>query len=233
MKTKIIYSIVLLFLTVAFISKIPTAEEKSISNTQLQPGSAIPDNEFIIGAMHNALDSNYSHIKNTFHMNTYHKYTGPYWGWFIPNSLTPDPDDKWNGDSSTISNIVSNRINLNNTQSLRTIMDRPIIQYLTFGQRSDYQCEKISEGNYYWFYSYNNSVDNDTTIDDIQDSSQFGDGQWVKHCVPSLPSAGYIVDDLISDREQANKNRQNLWTRDHLYPWYIKPRIRIDSNFVI
>ena len=41
MKKKIIYSIVLLFLTVAFISKIPTAEEKSVSN--FQPGSATLD----------------------------------------------------------------------------------------------------------------------------------------------------------------------------------------------
>jgi len=47
MKTKIAFSIVLLILTVSFISKIPTAEEKSMIHTHLQPSAAIQDNGFI------------------------------------------------------------------------------------------------------------------------------------------------------------------------------------------
>ena len=234
MKTKLTISLVLLFLTVAFISKLPTAEEKSISYTQYQTGSSIPDNEFIIGALHNAYDQKnyYTNIKDTLHMNTWHKYTAPSgWGWLVCLTDSVDPADNWNGDTSKFGPNVRQSIQYNNTYGFRTIMDRPIIQYLTYGQRSDYQCEKIEGTSQdYWFYSYYNSVDNDSTINDTTDNSQFGDDQKVKLCLPSISSAGYIVKDLKANREQANKN-WNSWTNDDIYAWYIKPRIRIDSNF--
>lgn len=233
MKSKIILSLVLLFLTVAFISKIPTAEE-NVSNTQLQPGSSNPDNEFIIGAMYNAYDqvNNYTNIKDTFHMNTWHIYTGPYEGWYELGTTNLDPNDTIGGDTVEYGPNVEQSISNNNNAELRTIMDRPYIEYLAFGQRSDYQCEDLQENvDTLWFYSYYNSADNDSTINDTTDDSQFGDGQRVKLCLPSLSSAGYIVDSLKANREQANK-LWNYWMNDDTYKWYVKPRIRIDSNFV-
>jgi len=233
MKSKIILSIVLLFLTIAFISKIPTAEENKVSN--LQPGSAIPDNEFMIGAMHSGYDGkdgyDFTHVKDTFNMNTWHKYTGPNWGWYLSNGSV-DPNDTINQDTIHYHQNVKDRIDEATQLNLRTVMDRPYIQYLSFGQRSDYQCEDLQENkDTLWFYSYYNSVDNDSTINDTTDNSQFGDGQKVKLCLPSSSSAGYIVDSLKANREQANRKWPD-WINDDTYNWYIKPRIRVDPSFV-
>ena len=46
----------------------------------------------------------------------------------------------------------------------------------------------------------------------------------------SISSDEDFLKDLKANREQANKN-WNSWTNDDIYAWYIKPRIRIDSNF--
>ncbi len=77
---------------------------------------------------------------------------------------------------------VRNRVSINNTYNLRTIFGRPIIDYVIFGQQSDYQCESLSEGVDYWFYSYNTSIVNSWVYDTI-DNSTFGSNQKVKYCM--------------------------------------------------
>lgn len=238
MKTKLTISAVLLFLTIAFISGLPTEEEKSISNMQLQPGSLNQDNEFIIGSMNNANDIktdpgtgyHYANIKDSLLMNTWHRNTGPNSGWFLPSGQV-DPNDRWDGDTSLFGPNVRWWINNNNTNEFRTLMDRPIVEYLAFGQRSDYQCEKeeLVDPDF-WYYTYYNSIDNDSTINDTTDNSSFGNNQKVKLCLPSLSSAGYILDSLKANHEQANKV-WGWWISDSASAWYIKPRIRIDPDF--
>ena len=240
MKTKLTISVVLLFLTVAFISRIPTAEESGNSSKHLHPGSSNPDNEFIIGALHNACDLyfGYRNITDTFHMNMWHKYTAPIgWGWyrFPPYPfVTSHPDDRWDKDTNDYGPNVRRHIDSNNAHGLRTIMDRPVIQYFAYGQRSDYQCETDSHiESDLLFYGYDTHPPN-SNISDYEDYSTFGTGEWVRYCDadPENPGegSGYVVKDLRANHEQSNK-RFNPWASDSMYAWYIKPRIRIDSNF--
>lgn len=111
-------------------------------------------------------------------------------------------------------------------------MDRGKISLLAWSQRSDYQCEETLSDNDYWFYGYN--THSDINMHDVTDSSQHGDGERVRRCYPhpSGPEAahGWIVKDLIANREQINRD----WLyelNDSIGAWHIKPRIRIDPVF--
>lgn len=123
-------------------------------------------------------------------------------------------------------------MNQNNQHGLRTIFDRPITRFIGYGQRSDYQCEQISDGSDYYFHSYDNSITN-IYVSDITDNNFNGNGAKVKLAslnAGSLGSwSGYIVKDLKSNREQCNRIIDH--TRDDIYNWYVKPRIRIDTAF--
>ncbi|MBM4158784.1 MAG: hypothetical protein FJ216_08410 [Ignavibacteria bacterium] len=125
----------------------------------------------------------------------------------------------------------------NGSEQIRTIMYRPIIQYLCGGQRSDYQAEQITDENQpYWFYSYENSLVNyNLGIWDTIDNSQYGNGERVKYCKSNSEEPGknacYILEKLRANREQSNRY-VNLWNSDSLYNWYIMPRVRVDSAFV-
>ena len=112
--------------------------------------------------MHNGIDANYLHNDEQ-QFNIWHHYTGPVgFGWpgvSNDNYLTP---------TSQYSGAIRNRIQSNNSHDMFTLMDRPKIEYLAFGQRSDYQCEIVPMNSPYWFYSYNtHNVGND-----ISDSGQ-------------------------------------------------------------
>ena len=199
-----------------------------------------PDKQFIIGVMDNGWDRNYIYNVSHLNLNTWHKYTNPNEGWIDPNATQPpwiDPDDVWNGNPSLFGPTVEHWISENNSEGLRTFMDRPIIEYLAYGQRSDYQAEAEHTDADYWFYTYTHSVNGEDqinlNINDIVDNDpNFGNGEKVKHCVPSQGAGiGYILKDLRANREQANK-MWNPHNNDDTYPWYVKPRIRIDPDFV-
>ena len=177
-----------------------------------------PGEKFLIVAMHSGIDTsteNYSRLKDSLGMNGWHKYNQ----WFA--------GDEVDGDVSYISSQVQYRVRQNNDRDLRTIFGRRITDYCAWGQRSDYQCENVSENQPYWFYSYYNS-DTSSLIQDIQDS-----GQTVKYCRantinPGIDS-GLIIHGLKANREQANR----YWTpyqSDTYSDWYIKPRIRIPTG---
>lgn len=110
-------------------------------------------------------------------------------------------------------------------------MDRPIIQYISGGQRVDYDCETVTQDSLFWYYSYYNSLNNEI-IKDITDTSRYGTGGRVKHCKKESSISGYVVicDSIKANREMSF-NKTNRWLQDKEYDWYILPRIRIDSAY--
>ncbi|MFA7359711.1 MAG: T9SS type A sorting domain-containing protein [Candidatus Kapaibacterium sp.] len=218
---------VALFLASQFTS--PSAGEKGVSDTITNP---VPDSQFIIGAFHNGTDLDYEY-QDSLSLNTWHHYTAPTgWGW--PGTI----NDNYNGDPLEYGPGVMSRIdNNNNNKGMRTLMNRPIIEYLVGGQRIDYQCEFIDSNfnaSRYWYYAYRYS-DRASNIVDIVDSSRYGDSiEMVKHCIRTEQSQtnGFVAIDsgLRANRELAFI-KTNDWIRDDAYEWYIMPRIRIDSAF--
>lgn len=234
MKAKLFFTALLLSLTYLFsgsMFKMVSENTLVISNP-----NEIPDNQFIIGAMDTGWDTNkVSGTTNAHNIemkaNAWHKYTGPYYGWLNIVNSSGQYVDNINNDPEDYKPFVKNKINRNFDDGLRSIMDRPWIQYLALSQRSDYQVESVHEDSDYWFYTYDESINNSPGINDIIDNSQHGNGAKVKHCVP-IPTEsqeGYIVSGLKSNREQANRF-WNVWQSDSLYSWYVKPKIRIPLN---
>jgi len=219
MKKKIVLSAMLVLAVICTFTN-PFAEINE--NSDLPP----EDKKFLITAMHAGdVDTNYIYFPDL-GANAWHKYTGPEWGWpGISN-------DQYNQPTSAYRDAVIQRIDDNQNYGFRTVMDRPKIEYLTFGQRSEYQCEDVTNVDPdFWFYTYN--INN--TGKDTMDNSQFGNNQWVKFCDanPDNPGSnqGYVVKDLKANREQANRYWP-AWIADSTFDWYVMPKIRIDPSVI-
>ncbi|MBS1494038.1 MAG: T9SS type A sorting domain-containing protein [Bacteroidetes bacterium] len=186
--------------------------------------------------MDDAYDSSYTYLYDSLKFNFWHKYTNPpsysnsgevTWKYFGV------PLDEYASDPSNYATQLGNKIARNTCESLYTFMDRAKIQYACFGQRSDYQCERISSDADYWFYAYDNSLPDSGAFKDTVDNFFNGNGAIVKRCTHTFAGkdSTYIVSGLRANREQTN----NFWPYPHigdqLYDWYIMPRIRIDTAF--
>ncbi|MCY7360801.1 MAG: hypothetical protein LH629_01835, partial [Ignavibacteria bacterium] len=214
MKYKFIFSLFLFLSVIFFLFTKPFAQ----NNNSAPPA---PDNQFLITAMHAGdTDPNYNHIPDL-GLNAWHKYTGPMWGWpGISNDNYLEPTANYSG--AVIQRIVNNK-----NHGLRSIMDRPKIEYLAFGQKSEYQCEDASNVDpNFWYYTYSEH----NAGQNYQDNTQFGNNQWVKFCDadPDNPGAvqGYVVKNLKANREQANRYWPP-WIADSAFAWYVMPKIRI------
>ncbi len=237
MKNKILISVFLVSICIfySFRDMLNSNENNAVNSPVLYQ-----QDSFIIGAMHNSRDANYNYLRDTLNFNFWHTYTAPnqeseVFGWPELNSNLPLTNDWLENPVSNYSSDIRERMALNNTKNLRTLIDRPKFQYLAFGQRSDYQCEKEDKVDPdYWFYSYYNSVDNDSSINDIQDFTK-GSGEYVKQCLynHSTPGANaqMLFYSLKGNLEQVNNFWQAPWVGDGKYEWYIMPRIRIDTAF--
>jgi|GEM_PF-1955093 len=225
MKAKITISLGIILLSLLFFY----SSIKAINNAEGSSQVYNPGKKFLIAAMHSGFHptdpfqeefSSYALLRDTLRFNGWHRYGS----WFNNDVIF--------GDLSTIEQGITNTLSHNNQHDLRTIFDRPITRYLSYGQRSDYQCEQLSEGDDYYFYAYDNSITN-TYVSDINDYNFNGAGSKVKYASlnASGPGAwqGYLVKDLRSNREQCNRIIDH--TRDDTYRWYVKPRIRIDTTF--
>ncbi len=231
MKTKIFISVLLLLLTIIFSFK--NSEHVTYSGTEILP----PQQKlFIVGAMHDAMDHNYQYISSELGLNMFHQYTSENGGWH-QNNGTPIPEDKLGGNTSVYGQYVRNKIASNEQNNLMTLMDRPVTSYLCFGQGSDYQVEdsNLVDPDYI-FYTYRHSSDNNNTIKDIPDNTQYGNGQYVKQCLYDRVSPGThpdtIVKGLKTNREQVNNFFGGGYVvGDSAFNWYIMPRIKLDSVF--
>lgn len=199
--------------------------------------SGILQDSFLLGAMHDYLDSTYVYLSDTLGFNVWHKYTIPKgWGWpVMHNNCSTLAADQLDTPVHKYSADIRARLDTNLANNLLTLMDRPKFQYLAFGQRSDYQCEDISKVDPdYWFYTYYNSTDNGSTIKDTLDYSNGGAG-YVKRCLYNRSNPGsnarMLFDSLRGNMEQINTYWGVTWLGDSHYDWYIMPRIRIDTAF--
>lgn len=224
MKEKIYYCIGIFFLFLILVYSF-----ESINSAESGVETFTPGKKLLITAMHCGFNpspqcstefNSYHLIKDTLQFNAWHRYGC----WFPNDNLTSPLNDIADGVNETLTE--------NDDRDLRTIFDRPVVRYVSYGQRSDYQCERIAVGSDYYFHAYNNSVIN-THVSDVTDNMFNGGGAKVKFChfAGSGPGvwSGYVVDTLRANREQCNRIIDH--TRDDTFPWYVKPRIRIDTAF--
>ncbi|MBP9095761.1 MAG: hypothetical protein KBG21_04075 [Ignavibacteria bacterium] len=208
-----------------------------ISSTLPRTGQDLPvppksksaaGDEFIIGALENGAEGNYA-VLDSARFNLWHRYPSGDNGWITVNNGWKK-FDYLEADYSSYGRGVKNILEDNKSQGMKTLMNRPKILYMCFGQRSDYQCEDINslQDKDYWFYTYKTSE----TGKDIEDNSTYGSGEYVKYCEASQMNAGYVVKDLRANREQINNiETWGPYAVDSIYKWYVRPRIRIDFDF--
>jgi hypothetical protein len=226
MKTKVLLSLLLIVPVIAlYFSKTGAEEDKIIENTVVQPDS------FLIGSTANGSYKDYAGYKKA-NMNLWHVYEGGSdviggkWypaGWVNIGA----PNDRLFSDSSQYIGDVKNILLTNAENGLTSNMMRPKIEYLSYGQHSDYQCEVLPEDPVNnatdWFYSYRfhetgrDSVDNQPTN--------------VRICEVNNPNhqAGYVVRGLKANRELCNEDDLRINT-DHIYDWYFMPKIKIPQG---
>lgn len=230
MKSKLTICVLLFLLTLAFIYN--TSNETKIITAPLST-TGFTDS-FFIGLMDGGVENGYDKIRDTLNTNLWTKYT-EHWnnfgwntyhnGYVKKDSLTADLNS---GYISYVNGVIST----NGNEHMRSLMQRIKLEYLAYGQRSDYQCEPIPESDDYGFYSYST---HQTGIEE-QDISPYGYGQKVMHCRTepenSHDNPGYVIKDLKANREQVNTIPfSSSYSIDYKFKWYIKPRIRIDSGF--
>jgi hypothetical protein len=203
------------------------------------PPNNISD-KFIIGAMESARDRNQQYV-DELGLNLWHHYTAfethgqknyPT-GWVYnnaPNDLMFATIQEY---GQQVRDVLTNIYTLHN--GMRALMMRPKIDYLCYGQRSDYQCEDtnfVDKG--VWFYAFNEHGQ----YESIPDITQYGNGQYVVHCIPSSNPPGYVVRRLKANTEQCNRmvhstTSGNQWHGDSECDWIIKPSVRVDRDFVL
>lgn len=215
MRTRIVLSVLLVFVVAFFLFIKPNAKE---NNIQLAAGL----DTFRIGAIDNGwVKDDYTNIIDL-GLNLWHKYSEIDSGWQRNISVQGDIRETTDGGYTT---FVNTKIGTNYSYGFLTMLDRCKINYLGLAKRSVYECEKNTQDPDYWFYGY--STHDSTVSVDLQDNTQFGNGIYVRHASPSLGhTAGYVVKGLMANREQ-------LWMRASTLQnllIYILPRIRIDTS---
>ena len=233
---KIILSSFLLLSVLCFMIIVNTTNEAGITQ---QSG----DKPFLLGAMDNRYDFDYIYISDTdyFGMNLWHRYINEKYdsvmgrkvptGWDYNFGNGPHLDNL-NAHINDYKNVVTGVLGENAENEMITLMHRPKIDWLCYGQRSDYQCEKKQYVNpYLWFYSFQENVGQSK-----RDNSQYGDGQYVLHCSQNIiPDGGqsYMSEGSVLSRLRCNNQQtknEKGWKYDKESLWYVKPSIRIDSN---
>jgi hypothetical protein len=220
MKTRLIFTLLLGFSTLAFIFFQP---EVNITSFSTQP--AADNDRFVYGSFQNI----WGYPNNdTLGFNTVHSYIStrynenlnrhvPY-GWAGDNdSLTADI-------TANISDLREIKSSVYNHNRSRMLYQRPKIEWLAYGQSSIYEAEFVSSLDEMWFYGFN--INNGRSIIDS--------GKSVLHCSEPRDNAGIVLSRLRANTEQCrsgNPSGINQWHGDDECIWYIKPRIRIDSAF--
>lgn len=193
---------------------------------------------FMIGAFHDAWDLPFNYLQDTLGFNLWHFYnqSSEWGGKHYPTGWTPwAPADTLFADIGNYRAGVQNALDSINSHNMQALMMRPKVEWLCFGQRSDYQCEDTSKVNPdLWFYSFNKHDVAGQYGSDFQDNTIYGDSQWVRYCKPDPEQplgsgAGFVVKRLKANTEQC---RLGDFHADSETDWHIKPRIRIDSAVV-
>ncbi|MBE2216944.1 MAG: hypothetical protein IAE90_01995 [Ignavibacteria bacterium] len=180
--------------------------------------------EFLIGAMDNYY-SDYHLLRDSMNMNLWHRYTGDSVidGKHLPRGLSFG--DLINVSSDVYKSDIERQLTSNQENGFKSWLQRPKIEWLCYGQRSDYQCERdIETDDNLWFYSFGAHY----TGSDITD-----EGVKVVQCIAGRDKAGWVARKLKANNEQCSKNEgENAWMDDSQCGWIVKPRIRLDPAFV-
>ena len=244
MKTRIFISLFLLISVTSFILYRPADRTNTASITS-ETTSGNSDGRFLIGAMQSFNDETFNYVHyDSMGLDLCHTYTGtsdtgpvtnqryPYTNMAMNDKLLT-PVDSYKAD---IQNKISG-IYMHNQS--RLILMRPKIEWLCYGQRSDYQCEDGHRDTALWFYSFQRAGHNGGV--DSQDF-RYGNGNWVRyfrsqnsnHSGAWVDGIGTVISKLKANTEQCRTSggeTGNIWQSDLQFDWYIKPRIRIDSVF--
>jgi len=233
MKTKITVFLILiaassiyLFSGLVITSK---EESKMISNgaagitDTIQPGNQ--NGTFLIGALDCGVDSTFQNLDDA-GFNLWHTYSSGNYGW---TNIGVSGDTLY-ADINTYRTGVQNKLDSISAHDMKSIIMRPKIAMLCYGQRSDYQCEQISLNDDLWFYSFQSPGHVGV---DTNDSWQ-GQTQRVRYCERDVQTtdggAGWVVSRLKSNAEQCM-----TWAdasgiiAPPIKNWIVKPRIRIDT----
>ena len=233
-KTKLTVSILLSLLTIAFVYTGSVETEKE----NFTPPGPVGGDNFIYGAFNSGYDFNY--IYDSLGFNIWHTYG------FTPASIDPnrrhypsgwqhpvywEPKDSLFADYSEYGTKVKQILSGVYSEQMNVYQMRPKIEWLRFGQRSDYQCEAVHENGDYWFYTFNDS----DPSKDINDNSVYGNNERVKYMHvdhnQTDGGAGWVVKRLKANGEQGLPYGDKAPYGDNECTWLIKPRIRIDSAF--
>jgi hypothetical protein len=228
-KTRLIISVILVLLTAAFILNTGNKVNKTVS-PPVPVNNNISD-DFLIGTLNDADGSHFDYLTDSLGFNLWHRYcdnkeTGGKWypaGWVHDGA----PGDTLFADSSVYISQVQGVLSNIEGHNMKALMHRPKIEYLCYGQRSDYQCEPAPIDTGMWFYSFN---DHETGIPETDS------GQAVIHCRagdgPNHDSPGFVVKRLKTNTEQSHVEASNdAYRLVGQCDWLIKPRIRIDSAY--
>ena len=223
-----------------FISSKPADEVSKYAAPQML--SSNTGETFLIGMMGNGEDADFKYIDDTLGFNLWHIYPGSetIGGKHYPTGWTAN--DKLFTEGGTYVTEVRTVLDNIEGHNMKTLMERPKIEYLCYGQRSDYQCESMEslDDQNYWFYTFQSNQQGHThTGHDWRDSSIYGENQMVKYCRINnstnggdwTDGTGYVVDRLRTNSEQCHKSSGfDAYRWDSECDWLIKPRVRIDST---
>ena len=199
-------------------------KEKEFSSS---PSSFTQDTTFLIGAIESGIDTGFQNLDDV-GFNAWHKYTDGKYGW----SNIGATGDSLFADINTYRAGVRNKLAAISSHGMKSIIHRPKIAMLCYGQRSDYQCDSVPLNDDLWFYSFQspNHVGIDTN--DIWQ----GQTQRVRYCKRNIQTtdggAGWVVSRLKSNSEQCATwaDASGIISPD-IKNWKVKPRIRIDTTF--
>ena len=178
-KIKLILSLVMIFavLTAFIIKSLPSGSGAGIK-TLTPPVNGI-SNDFLVGFIHDGMNTSFNIISDTFGFNLWHVYCPPatingkhlVTGW-KDLGATGDSLYAGNGYQGQVTQILQNI----SSHNMKALIQRPKIEYLCYGQRSDYQCEDTSliQDKDLWFYTFQSPSH---TGHDISDS-----GAVVRFC---------------------------------------------------
>jgi hypothetical protein len=218
-KTRLTISILLAILTIAFVFR-----ENTKQTNPPQPNDL---DSFIVGAFNSGLDISKWNVSDVLGFNLWHVYneSDTAGGKSYPNGWwrIGAPGDSLFAPIGNYAVDVKKILDSAGGHNMKALMMRPKVEYLCYGQRSDYQCEPVTGGDL-WFYSFNDHETGLQTTDS---------GQGVIHCRYGVDNPNFVVKRLKANAEQCHRSDAfDSYRYDSDCDWLIKPRIRIDSAFV-
>lgn len=198
----------------------------------------ISDNNFLIGAADDYKDYEFKYTDSALGFTLWHNYpstaeiNGKHYpdGWthWAPNDHLFSPIEDYQDDVTRVLQTIG-------SHNMKAWMQRPKIEWLVYGQRSDYRCVDTAYVDHdLWFYTFQSPSHVGT---DIPDGLPYGNGNYVRYCSSNkslhpgkVDNAGVVVSRLRTNAEQCHRSHDfDAYRWDSEHDWYIKPRIRIDS----